>query len=179
MRYLVLSIFLILWGCAEKEQELPWNELPSMDIESEIAKSPCNPVEYDYSKDIISSVPVSIDLPEENSYGPANWTRLGKTCLKASISARLYRKPENQKYNHYTISVESPRVINRCISEPVDGKCETKETQVSSVLYYQRLTMNMVGTSFKGVTMSELVTFDEEKRKVTFLVNEKEYEFQL
>ena len=149
--------------------------LPAVDLESLKRFHKCQISEGKIHESIRTSVPFPVELPDTPSSGKAVWSRLGNSCLKAAISERVYDGPSLIEFNHYDISVEAEIVRNICIDKPADGECATRPQNIGHVLYYQRLTKEMVGDSFRGKKITDVVSYDQESGAVTFSINGASY----
>ena len=88
--------------------------------------------------------------------------RLGQTGFTAYVGYSVYQDEPNTEPDFYTIAVQ-----------------KSHQTNTSLVYYERQFTITELPPGFIHEPITNIVSYDEVSRVVTFLIGNKKYEYQL
>ena len=168
----------LLIGCTKSDKNenvLEWGYLPSTNVDFSERKQKCSGRVYTNIPP--SGADIGDRLYEIDEFGSrvSQEMYLGNSCIIASISTIKFGKEENQKFNHYKISVMIPEPDSRCIGDSEEVFC--KRIPSSFRAWFDRnIPQENVRDAFKNKQIGQVIEFDEDSNKVVFTIGETNYE---
>ncbi|WP_415901029.1 hypothetical protein [Neptuniibacter sp. QD48_11] len=166
--FAVVLVSLALAACSSGDDSFSiareWGYLPITERDHFEKKKQCSQKFYS-SKYYRYADVEPFSLEEAEITGMSKQHYLGDTCLLATITSRVYVAKELRHKSYYRINVEVPMLSE---NRPSQG-----------VIFSRVLQENEVGDFFKGKSISEVVEYLPESRRVKFTINTKSFSYVL
>ena len=176
---LLLIIIISLLGCSGDQETIPrWGYLPDLEPNYSTNRQLCETTVVNSIPNGVQDLGKSLHVFGKKSSGISHTMHLGYKCIIAAVSTSVYEQPEYQSNNHYSITIQVPVEDNRCKEDIKPNFC--KNNPISYRVIFQRdLTDDIVGDAFKGKSMSDIVSFNNQTNKVVFTVANNSYEYHI
>ncbi len=170
---------MLLIGCSSNQESIPrWGYLPDLEPNNSANMQLCK-------TKVVNGIPYgaqdlgkSLHIFGKEASGVSHTMYLGYKCLIAAVSTTVYEQPEYQSNNHYSITIQVPVEDQRCKGEIKPNFC--KHNLASNRVIFQRdLASDIVGDTFKGKSMSDIVSFNKQTNTVIFTVANNSYEYHI